>query len=68
MRRWNSRVSYFLFLSCLWEGGRLTRSSLYPNVEGENSGNWTCGYLDLLLSPLLFSTNYSIVRANFLIS
>ena len=52
MRRWNSRVSYFLLLSCLWEEGRLTGSSLYAAVEGENSGNWTCGYLDLLLSPL----------------
>ena len=38
MRIWNSRVSYFLFLSCLWEEGRLTGSSLYLAAEGENSG------------------------------
>ena len=68
MRRWNSRVSYFLFLSCLWERGRLDGSSLYADVEGENSGNWTCGCLDLLLSPLLFSIDHSIVMENFLIS
>ena len=37
MRRWNSRVSYFLFLSCLWEEGRLTGYSLYLAAEGENS-------------------------------
>ena len=68
MRRWNSRVGFFFFLSCLWEGVRLTVSSLYAVVEGENSGNWTCDYLDLLLFSLLFSTDHSIVRANCLIS
>ena len=67
MRRWNSRVSYFIFLSCLWEEGRLTRSSLYPVAEGENLGIWTCGCLDLLPSPLLLSTNHSVVRASCLI-
>ena len=64
MRIWNN----FLFLSCLWEGGRLNRSSLYAVVEGENSWNWTCGCLDLLLSPLLFSIDHSIVKATCLIN
>ena len=67
MRRWNSRVSYFLFLSSLWEEGRLTGSSLYPAAEGENSRIWTCGCLDLLPSPLLFSIDHSMVRASYLI-
>ena len=60
-------MSYFLFLSCLWEEGRLTGSSLYSVVEGENSGIWTCGCLDLLPSPLLFSADHSMVRASCLI-
>ena len=64
---WKSRVSYILFLSCLWEDGRLIGSNLYPAAEGENSGIWTCGCLDLLPSPLLFSTDHSVVRASFLI-
>ena len=67
MRRWKSRVSYFLFLSCLWEDGRLTGSNLYPAVEGENLGILTCGCLDLLPSPLLFSTDHSMVKASCLI-
>ena len=60
---WKSRVRFFLFLSCLWEDGRLTRSNMYPAAEGENSGIWTYGYLDLLPSPLLFSTDHSMVKA-----
>ena len=60
-------MSYFLFLSCLWEDGGLTGSNLYPAARGDNSGIWTCGYLDLLPFPLLFSTNHSIVRASCLI-
>ena len=60
-KRWKSKVSYFLFLSCLWEDGRLTGSNLYPVAEGEHSRIWTCGCLDLLPSPLLFSTDHSIV-------
>ena len=68
MRRWNSRVSYFFFLSCVWEGGRLTGSSLYAVVEGENSWNWTYGCHDLLMSPLLFGKDHSIVMVNCLIS
>ena len=66
-KRWKSRVSYFIFLSCLWEDGRLTASNLYPGTEGENSVNWTCGLLDLLPSLLLFSTDHSMVRASCLI-
>ena len=58
----------FFFLSCLWEDGRLTGSNLYPVVEGENSRIWTCGCLDLLLSPFLFSTYHSMVMANCLIN
>ena len=57
----------FSFLSCLWEDGRLTGSNLYPTAEGENSGIWTCGCLDLLPSPFLFSTYHSMVMANCLI-
>ena len=64
---WKSRVSNFFFLSCLWEDGRLTGSNLYPIAEGENSGIWTCGCLDLLPSPFLFSTEHSMVMANCLI-
>ena len=67
MRKWNNIVSYFLFLSCLWEEGRLTGSSLYPAAERENSGIWTCGCLDLMPSPLLFCTDHSMVRASCLI-
>ena len=52
----------FFFSSCLREYGRLTRSNLYPVADGENSGIWTCSCLDLLPSPLLFSTDRSIVR------
>ena len=66
-KRWKIRVSYFLFLSCLWKDGRLIGSNLYPAAEGDNLGIWTCGYLDLLPFPLLFSTNHSIVRASCLI-
>ena len=47
--------------------GRLTGSSLYPIVEGENSRIWTCGCLNLLPYPLLFSTNHSMVRVSYLI-
>ena len=36
-KRWKSRVSYFLFLSCLCDDGRLTGSNLYTVAEGENS-------------------------------
>ena len=64
---WKSRVRYFLFLSCLWEDGRLTGSNLYLAIEGENSGIWICGCLDLLPSPLLFSIDHSMVRSIFLI-
>ena len=60
-------MSYFLFLSCLWEDGRLTGSNLYPAAEGENLGIWTCGCFVLLPSPLLFSIGHSMVMANFLI-
>ena len=66
-KRWKSRVSYFLFLLCLWEDGRLTGSNLYPAVEDENSGIWTCSCLDLLPSLLLFNTDHSMVRASCLI-
>ena len=66
-KRWKTKVSYFLFLSCLLEEGMLTRSNLYPAAGGENSRIWTCGCLDLLPSLLLFSTYHSIVRANCLI-
>ena len=57
----------FLFLSCLYEDGRLTGSNLYPPTEGENLGIWTCGCLDLLPSPFLFSTDHSMVMDNCLI-
>ena len=60
-------MSYFLFLSCLWEDDRLTGSNLYPVAEGENSGIWTCGCLNLPPSPLLFGINHSMVRASCLI-
>ena len=60
-------MSYFLFLSYLWEDGRLIGSNLYLTVEGENSGILTYGCLDLLPFPLLFSTGHSIVRASCLI-
>ena len=46
MRRWNSRVSYFIFLSCLWEGGMLTGSSLYAVVEVKTQG---IGLVDVLI-------------------
>ena len=56
------------FFSCLWKEGRLTGSNLYPAAEGENSGIWTCGCLDLLASPLLLSADHSMDRAICLIS
>ena len=49
-KRWKSRVRYFLFLSCLWEDGRLTGSNLYLAVEGENSG---FGLMAVLIYRLL---------------
>ena len=52
---------FFLFISCLWEKGRLIGSNLYLAVECENSRIWTCGCLDLLPSPLMFSTDHSMV-------
>ena len=61
------QVSYFFFLSCLWEDGRLIGSNLYSAVEGENLGIWTCGCLNLPPSLLLFSKDHSIVRASCLI-
>ena len=67
-KRWKSKVSYFLFLSCLWEEGRLNRTNLYPAAEGDNSGIWTYGYLDLLPPPLLLSADHSMDRAICLIS
>ena len=63
-KRWKSKVSFFFFLSYLWEDGRLIGSILYPTAEGENSGIWAYGCLDLLPSPLMFSTDHSIVRAS----
>ena len=46
----------------------LTGSNLHQAIEGENLGIWTCGCLDLLPSPLLFSIDHSMVMANFLIN
>ena len=64
---WKSKVIYFLFLSCLWEDGRLTGFNLYPATKGENSGIWTCGCFDLLHSPFIFSIDHAMFMANFLI-
>ena len=65
--KWKRNVSYFLFLSCLWDDGKLTGSNLHLAIECENSGIWIYGCLDLLPYPLLFSTYNSMLRASCLI-
>ena len=57
-----NRAGHFLFLSYLGGMFIFTGSNLYLVEEGENSGIWTSGRLDLLPSSLL-KADHSIEKA-----